>query len=111
MNSRILIVLLVFFSSCGGMKFISQKTDLSAIYGSAFLKKISNIKSNYSQGKKTKALGELQALEESSPESKHQALIQNLFGVMSFQESKYDQAITHFKKAALLKTPDEFRFT
>ena len=101
------VSLLALLASCGGMKLISQQKDLSAIYGNAFLKKISSIKSDYGQGKKNRALSELKALEKSYPESKHRALIKNLFGVMSFQDKKYDKAIGYFKEAVSLKTPDE----
>ena len=105
MRSKAYLFSIFLFFSCSGVNYIS-KVDLNEIYGAPFLKQVANIKSTYGKGEKTKALSMLKNLEAASPESKHQALIKNLYGVISFQEKKYDRSINYFKQALELKTPD-----
>ena len=105
MRSKAYLFSLFLFFSCSGINYIS-KVDLNEIYGAPFLKQVANIKSIYGKGQKAEALSKLKNLEAASPESKHQALIKNLYGVIYFQEANYERSISYFEQALELKTPD-----
>lgn len=106
------ILILALAISCSGIKRIDNKklkaqyVDTTKLYSQAFLDKINAIKEVYRIGQSTKALTQLDALDESTLSGVEIGTKRNLRGVIYFSQKKYDLAAVEFGKVIELAKED-----
>ena len=91
-------ILLSFFISCSGIKFLSE-TSMSDLYTDKFLEQIKEIKKMYKNGDGKFALNRLKKMKTNELLPCEKGLRRNLIGVILFSKGQYEQAIYNFDLA------------
>ena len=99
----LLVFLLVFLQSCSGIKLLTPEQ----IYDKDFLARIDGIKAVYKGGDASKALTQLNQMNDMEMGPAERAVKYNLVGLIHYSSSEFEVAAENFEKA--LKTADKDR--
>ncbi len=97
-NFILVIVILVSFISCSGIKTISGGLNRN-LYSKEFLIKINGIKNIYSRGNSNLALERLSKIDIATIKPIENSLRRNLIGVILFSQGEFEKAIYNFNLA------------
>lgn len=93
-----LIVLLLLFTHCGGIKTIQRSQQRMNFYSKKFLSQIRQVQYLYSSGQLDQARKKLWAINNKKLLPTEIALCNNLLGMIAFSKERYPHAIKYFQR-------------